>query len=740
MAANAAFGQLVSVSADELRARDLMEIVRTAEPEKLARVLDGSEAEPVEIVCRGATEHEIVIEARGFTIRVGRENKQVLILRDVTEQRRTADELRRSRVHLEAVQSHAHLGSWELDVASGRGLWSREMFRLFDLDPSEGVPSLEEFAELVHPDDRQRNAEHQLAALRGETRSFRFRTNPARGPVRHLLGQARPLRRNEAEVTQLLGTVQDVTAQVESERALREREHRFRALIEHGHDVCTMFEADGTLRYISPSVERVLGWRPEELVGKTGPFLVHPDELEVAQEHFEEAMAHPGEVVHTAHRLRHADGSYRLVELAGCSLLEDPAVGAMVSNFRDVTEKRELEELLRQSQKMEAVGQLTGGIAHDFNNLLSAVLAGAELLEQALPEDAEEMKQDLLQIRTAAERGAGLVKKLLAFSRQEALQVEPVDVAAVCAETSELLRRLLPETVEILLEVEPGVAAYADPGALQQILVNLGTNARDAMPEGGRLRIAVANTPSPRQLLASRSSRARYVRIEVRDDGIGMEESVRRNLFNPFFTTKPAHHGTGLGMAMVYGLVKQQRGHILVDSEIGEGTRICVYLPAADPSALSKAIPSRSPSLAPSRSSPGVPSEAAGSARRTLLLAEDDDPLRDLAERVLEQAGYRVIAVPDGEQALAVIESDGQAIDLVVTDVVMPRMNGRSLHREARASGFAAPFLFTSGNSDFTGEDLEGNDGDVTGLLPKPWTGADLRKAVDDLLRQGAGA
>jgi nitrogen-specific signal transduction histidine kinase/CheY-like chemotaxis protein len=392
---------------------------------------------------------------------------------------------------------------------------------------------------------------------------------------------------------------------------------------------------------------------------------------------------------------------------------EHGGVAGTVTVARDVTERLTLEHQLRHAQKLDALGRLSGGIAHDFNNVLTAILAGAHLLSQNLS-DHPELAGDADEIRAAAQRGAELTRKLLAFGRRDMLERHPLDLVSVVGDTAAMARRLLPEHIEVKTALPPPpVTVRADHGALSQILLNLVTNARDAMPVQGRLEIALS-----RRRLNGRE----YARLAVRDTGIGMDETTRAHIFEPFFTTKPPGAGTGLGLSIAYGLIQQHDGSIAVESEPGRGTTVTIDLPIVAESPIAP-----EPVHATARVSGGA---------ETILVVEDEDVIRTTARRVLGREGYRVLTARDGQEGLDVLRRDPD-IDLVITDMVMPRMGGAELSQLARRAGVRAPFLFTTGYPSVAG--AAGGAPADGALLPKPWQPEDLLGKVRELLDAETG-
>ena len=396
-----------------------------------------------------------------------------------------------------------------------------------------------------------------------------------------------------------------------------------------------------------------------------------------------------------------------------------PGRAARLTMVEDVSEREELEQRLRQAQKLDAVGRLAGGIAHDFNNLLTTILATYELMARAIPGESE-LREDLETIRGAASRGASLTSKLLALSRRRPLAFRALDVDALVGEFTGLLDRLVPAGVA--LDLRPGaggLTARADPGAVEQVVLNLVTNACDAMPGGGTLRIATTGVELDEAYCRDRpgATPGPYVALAVSDSGGGMDEATLRRLFEPFFTTKAVGAGSGLGMAMVYGLVQQHGGYLDVASRPGVGTTVTVYLPRA-----AAAPPASVPASAPPTEAPP------GGAGEVVLLVEDEPALRRAAARVLTGSGYVVLPAADGREALELVDR-GERIDLVLTDMVMPHLGGSALVRALRERDRRVPVLVTTGHPGRAGEAPEEVPPGAH-FLPKPWTITELLAAV----------
>jgi two-component system cell cycle sensor histidine kinase/response regulator CckA len=390
----------------------------------------------------------------------------------------------------------------------------------------------------------------------------------------------------------------------------------------------------------------------------------------------------------------------------------------------EISERRWLETQLRQAQKLETVGQLAGGIAHDFNNILAVILANTEMLRSALPANRPDLRTSLEKIQAAASGGASMVRGLLGFSRRAELSFATLDLREVAASLGQMVRALLPDDVELRIVAPPEPCPVrADGGALQQVLLNLVTNARDAMPAGGTLVVEVAKAPTDESFPESVPwvNAEAYYCVAVSDTGVGMDQATADRIFEPFFTTKAPGAGTGLGMAMVYGLTKQHGGFVHVYSELGAGTVVKVYLP-------------KSPEIAPAAEAAAPAAGPPPGGAETILLVEDKEELRATTRRVLEHLGYTVVEAVDGEDGLARLRARPGRIDLILSDVLMPKLNGPALYRAVRQTDPATRFLFTSGYSE--------SDISLRSLLDpgvpfvaKPWTIADLagrvRQALD---------
>ncbi len=602
---NRSFERLSGWSRAEVVGRSSVELGLWVDPSvrerHIARLRETGLGEALEAEMRTRSGEVRVGQLVAELIELDGETCSLAVIRDITEQRRTQQALVASQERLERAQEHAHLGSWELDAGAGQAEWSAELYRLLGRDPAQGAPTVEEFLELIHPDDRDRIREAEARAAAGMAISSPdFRSNPERGPLRWFTS-----------------TIQTTT-----------------------------------------------------------------------------------------------DDRGAVIRLCGTIL--------------DITERHRLEEQLLQAQKMEVVGQLAAGVAHDFNNLL-AVIDGYTHVLLAQVGDQPRLCEELREIAAASERGARLTRQLLLASRKQAMQLASLDLGELLGGLGEMLRRTLGESIVLELARErDGARVRADRGMIEQVVANLAVNARDAMPRGGRLRIAV-DVVDLGEAYASQIPQARpgrFVRLTVSDTGAGIRPEDLPRIFEPFFTTKDVGQGTGLGLATVYGIVAQHEGWIEVSSEVGRGSSFAVLLPAEAAQAEIVPVPER------------AATEAASGRGEVVLLVEDEPVVSRMLRQVLEGRGYRVLCAESGQEAREVWRQSGGRIDALLTDVVMPEgLSGFDLAAELRAEQPELRVVFMSGYSRGMapgGEDLVEGVNYLQKPFPLPILLEVLRKQLDE--------
>ena len=530
--------------------------------------------------------------------------------------------------------------------------------------------------------------------------------------------QYSPVRERDGSISGVIGVATDITERRRAEQALRRADAASRMLVQQSPFGILRAAPDGTVLSVNPALVDMLGYPSEAALTK-----LHLDRDvfadPTARDRYVLALDASVGAVETQAVWRRQDGHSITVRLYGRTVRRDDGEVECHEVFaEDVSERRGLEEQLRQAQKMEAIGQLTGGIAHDFNNLLTIILANAELLGKG-PDAAS-----LRDIVSAAVSGRVMVNQLLGFARRSTLALEPLHLGQLVSDLAAVLRRVLPADIELLVFADDDLPEVsADGQAVEQIVLNLVNNARDAMPAGGTLRLETSCSwisDAQRQVLGPGAA-TEYVCLAVDDTGEGMDEATRQRAFEPFFTTKAVGKGTGLGLATVYGLVKQHGGFVQIDSAPGAGTRLRVYFPVVEEVAR--------------RRQSGAHGSAPVSTRgrgETVLVVEDQAQLRRATVSTLEREGYRVLSAPDGIEALHLLRSHPEPIDLVFTDLVMARLGGRGLYQIVRREGRMTPFIFTSGYSGAgRGEDpLD----PALPFIPKPWTTSDMLARVREVL------
>ncbi len=562
------------------------------------------------------------------------------------------------------------------------------------------------------------------AVLRGEGLQVYEATFPGDGGVRHVDISKAPLRSENGEITGIAAAAVDITARYEAEQELRRSEARFRTLFERAGDAILISDLTGRILEANQTACDRLGYTKEELVGMSATDIDTPENAALVASRIAELLDTGGLTFETAHVCR--DGTVMPVEMISTTI-ELGGQLSVLSIARDISDRKKaeaersaLEDQLRQSQKMEGIGQLAGGIAHDFNNLLTAIRGYASLAIIDL-DNGTSAREDLQEIERAADRAAALTRQLLAFARRTVLQPAVLDLGASVRSLEPLFRRLIGEDVSLVTVTPPlGGAVMADPGQMEQVIVNLAVNARDAMPDGGVLTIATGETDLDSEYTRAHSMAApgRYATLTVSDTGTGMSDDTLSHVFEPFFTTKGPGKGTGLGLATVYGIVRQSGGSVTATSELGRGSAFTVFLPLVEPAP-----------VAPAAARAAAEPSAARSG--TILVVEDDDSVRGFAMRVLQQAGYRVIAASGGVAALAAARE--QTIDLLLTDVIMPTMSGREVADRLGAIVPGLHVLFVSGHDESTivrRGVLEPN----IRYLAKPFTAEALVGAVDAVL------
>lgn len=582
------------------------------------------------------------------------------------------------------------------------------------------------FVEFVHPDDQQMVFENFLKRLQGKDlpRIYTFRVINKKGEVKWLEINATTTQWEGRPAT--LNFLSDVTERVRMEETLQRNEQYFRALIENSLDVIFMLDRDGTILYISPSCFKMTGYQPEELIKESSFRYIHPADFPLVKESLERVIEGQGALLKMEFRFRHREGAWRRMEAFARNLLHVPSIAGIVVNARDITEQRAVEEEMnvlqeqfRQSQKMEAIGRLAGGIAHDFNNILSVIQGYSELSLLNLTQ-GDPLRETIEQIRQASKKAADLTGQLLAFSRRQVMEMKVLDLNLLLRNLEKMLRRVIGEDIELAILQGEGLGMIkADPGQVEQMILNLVINARDAMASGGKLTIETSNVT-----LDGAYARAHmavklgdYVLLAISDTGVGMPPEVKERIFEPFFTTK--QKGTGLGLSTVYGIVKQSGGNIWVYSEPSRGTTFKIYLPRVDAPVDENREMSKPEELP--------------RGEETVLIVEDEEEVRKIAMAILRRQGYKVLEAPQGGDALLICERYEGPIHLMLTDVVMPRMDGMELAERLLSIRPEMKVVFMSGYTD-NAILRQGVLGSGREYIQKPFTVEGLARKVREVL------
>jgi two-component system cell cycle sensor histidine kinase/response regulator CckA len=651
----------------------------------------------VPLKVRDTTIGVLAVQSYTGTVRYGEPEREILSYvstqaAQAIERKRAEQDLRESQRQLFTLMGNlpgmayrcANDDRWTMEFVS-EGCYPLTGYRPADL---VGNPN----ADLIVPEDREavrRAVEAGLTSRRAFEVAYRITTSV--GDRKWVWERGRGVFSPDGEFLALEGFISDISERMKAEEALRQSEERYRLALQATQEIMYDWDIANDAVFWNPNLTSILGFTPEELGGSLEGWLgrVHPDDLERVHRELASAVER-GSVFSSEYRVRRKTRELATLLDRGLILRgPDGKAVRMVGAISDLTASKQLQDQLRQVQKIEAVGRLAGGIAHDFNNLLTALLGSAELLQRRLAHD-HLAQQELATIQRTARRAADFTQGLLAFARRQVLEPVNLDLNGFISEALPMLRRLIPENIRISFRAAGGLnTVRADRGQLTQILMNLCVNARDAMPDGGTITVATENVTMDSAFIANHEGAkpGRYVSLAVTDTGVGIEAEDVTHIFEPFFTTKERDKGTGLGLSTVYGIVKQHGGFIYADSVPGNGSTFSVYLPAV---AARGELPE------------GPVDNAARGGPETILVVEDEGEVRSILVQALNGLGYRVYEAGDGMDALSLLRSESGRIDLVLTDVVMPRMGGMELCQAARAITPGIRFLFSSGYTEDT--------------------------------------
>ena len=652
-------------------------------------------------------------------IRTG--NKYVVAIgRDITERKSVEEGLKNSEAVLARAEQIAHLGSWEMDVATGELFWSQEIYRMFGADQEEMSPTYELVLRFIHPGDKEAVVRSHNKALAGKTpHSIKHRIVRSDGEIRTVHERAIVIFDETGKPVRMVGTVQDITEQEVIQETLRESEEKYRTLFDNAADAIVISDEEGNFLEVNRVACERFGYSKEEFTHMTLADINTSEYIDSIPEKIKQ-IKEKGQAFFETQAVRR-DGTTFPTEVSSVkfSYRGKPAI---LSVSRDITPRKQLESQLLQSQKMEAIGQLAGGVAHDFNNLLTAIMGYSGMLKLKADLDKKHMNY-LDEIIRSSERASSLTSQLLAFSRKQVLQPKIINANTLVANIEKMLCRLIGEDVDLSTVLDPELGVIkADPGQIEQVIMNLAVNARDAMLKGGKLTIETCNIYQDKEYCKAHTAASPgwYVMLTISDTGHGMDEETKKHIFEPFFTTKAKGQGTGLGLATVYGIVKQSGGYIWVYSEPDRGTTFKVYFPRVD-------IVENDKENSSEATKPLKGNE-------TILIAEDEEVVRNLIFESLVIFGYDVIKANNGREAIEVFKknSDG-SIHMLITDVIMPDMGGRELVENLEKQKTNLKVLYISGYTDNAivhhGELDKG-----VAFLQKPFSPHVLAKKVREVL------
>ena len=683
--------------------------------EAITKVYDTGEQQSLDCLAYSNDDELVWYSIRIAAIRKGNDDSDdeigtilyaIIFATDISENKKYENRLVKSEARLAEAQRIAHLGSWEHIFADGQVHWSDELFYILDYKVNEVVPSTDALIDAVHEDNREMVANFiSLAIKKGKPFEVEFKVQTKNEELRFIHANAEIIFDGDGKPNKLIGTAQDVTELILANSALKDSEGRFDLAVLGANDGIWDIDFQNDTRYYSPRLKYLLGFEEDDNFEIEN--LIHPEDME----NYQTAMDHhidEHEPFSIELRLQHKTNDYLWFQIRGQAVWErNGKATRMAGSIRDISNSRKMEQRIRTSNKMEALGNLAGVIAHDFNNLLAGITSCADLIKLKSSESNSHTKytDEILKMTS---RAADLTKQLLAFSRKKNLHKEPIDIHEMINEVATILTRTIDKRIQIETELlAPESLISGDTSQIQSAILNLGINAKDSMPEGGMLKFITE--------IEERES-IEYIKILVTDTGKGIPPENLDRIFEPFFTDKEIGQGTGLGLAAVYGTAESHNGEVSVKSALGVGSCFVMSLPLSKQLGIEVALEDRIVN---------------GSG--CVLLVDDEDVIRSVCGDILEELGYEVITAEDGEDAITKYRSYSDKIDLVILDMMMPKLNGRQTFQTLRGINPEIKVLISSGYNDDQelADILQKNN---TGTLQKPYKITDLSSKINELL------
>jgi two-component system, cell cycle sensor histidine kinase and response regulator CckA len=639
------------------------------------------------------------------------------IIQRAIKQFQSEHALEEMNLRLQAAVRASNTGLWDWNVQTNEVVYSREWKSQLGHEEDEVGNHFNEWSDRVHPEDRERTLANITDYLTGAVASYEveYRLRHKNGTYRWILARGTAIRTADGKPVRMLGSHVDIT---DLKTAFEQVQLQSAALNAAANSIM-ITDTQGIILWVNDAFTRLTGYAKADCIGKS-PRILKTDKSPPGFYRDMWQTITAGRVWSGQVQNRRKSGEYYLEEMTITPVRDGRNnTTHFIAIKQDITERRKLEDQLRHSQKMEALGMLAGGVAHDFNNLLTIINGRSELLLTRLKSD-EKSRSELEQIRRTGGRAAELTRQLLAFSRRQVLESKVVDLNRIVADMEKMIKRLVPENIDLLIVLDPATRSVkVDPGQIEQVIMNLVVNARDAMPKGGKITIETGTAELNEAYCRSHLdvTPGRYTRISLSDNGHGMDAATRGHIFEPFFTTKEQGKGTGLGLSTVFGIVKQSKGHIDVYSEVGRGTTFKIYLPETGGSAAAT----------------GARLDFVRGGKESILVVEDEDGVRGLVHDILESNGYSVLLARHGKEALQLCENPSHKIALIITDVIMPEMGGPELIERIRKSYPAIKVIYASGYTDRAiirnGELPEG-----VNFLQKPFSPNALLQRVREVL------